>query len=151
MYNILKAEMLAKKASYLEEVASQYPPDTPLETISVPDPDAGLRIMTETLGVRRGREIRGMGAGRVRDLSAGSSSQPSADIVNLTTEVQLLKGQLEESRAAYAEQTSKVQQMQQMFGQLARIVPGFVLPPNIDQCMPDSSTGVDDATDLGGH
>lgn len=131
--------MLKKKESYLEELASQTSDDS----TPVPDRDAGLRIMTETLGVRRGREIRGMGAGRVRDLSAGSSSsqpsQPSsAEFVSLSNEVQELKAQLQESRMANAE-------MRQMFSQLSRIVPGFVLPESIpDETMPDSSHGAND-------
>ncbi|KAL2486650.1 Uncharacterized protein Adt_31406 [Abeliophyllum distichum] len=60
-------EMLTKADEYLAERANeqQLPDDTPLDEIPVDDPDAGLKIMMSVLGVKSGRQIRGLGDGRL--------------------------------------------------------------------------------------
>ncbi|KAL2491530.1 Uncharacterized protein Adt_27158 [Abeliophyllum distichum] len=60
-------EILVKDDEYLTERANeqQLPEDTLLEEIHVDDPDAGLKIMMSVLGVKRGRQIRGLGDERL--------------------------------------------------------------------------------------
>ncbi|KAM1728148.1 hypothetical protein ACFX12_018690 [Malus domestica] len=69
-------EMLARKEDYLNELAKDYPEDTPLNEIVVPDQDVGLHILNDVLGVKPGKQIRGLGDGRVRELG-GSTSRTS--------------------------------------------------------------------------
>ncbi|KAL2492494.1 Uncharacterized protein Adt_28122 [Abeliophyllum distichum] len=82
-------EMLAKADEYLAERANeqQLPDDTPLDEIPVDDPDAGLKIMMSVLGVKSGRQIRGLGDGRLRDIGTSSN-------------VRHMEKELEEERAA---------------------------------------------------
>ncbi|KAL2542320.1 Uncharacterized protein Adt_03298 [Abeliophyllum distichum] len=133
-------EMLAKADEYLAERANeqQLPEDTPLEEIHVDDPDAGLKIMMSVLGVKPGRQIRGLGDGSLRDIDTSSN-------------VHYMDKELEEERAARkaadAARTEIEQRMKSRLNvvgkqfnstleswyhfmqQLCRQVPGFILPP----------------------
>lgn len=132
--------MVANSRIYLESLAEQHPPGTPLESIPVPDPDVGLRIMIDSLGVRPGKEIRGMGYGRIRDVrsssSSSSSSQPSAVVAGLSAQVKKLQ---EDLRAERAEKEA-------LYAALTKAIPGFVPPPSSHQ--PPSDMNDDDATSL---
>ena len=83
--------MVAKKDEYMKELAKDYPEDTPLNEIIVPDKNVGVNIMTDVLGLKTGKEFRGLGAGRVRDLKGSS----------------LRARQLEEQREQRAKQQTK--------------------------------------------
>ncbi|KAL2486617.1 Uncharacterized protein Adt_31373 [Abeliophyllum distichum] len=132
--------MLAKADEYLTERANeqQLPEDTPLEEIHVDDPDAGLKSMMSVLGVKPGRQIRGLGDGLLRDIDTSSN-------------VRHMEKELEEERAARkaadAGRTEIEQRMKSRLNvvgkqfnstleswyhsmqQLCRQVPGFILPP----------------------
>ena len=84
--------MLARKEDYLNELAKDYPEDTPLNEIAVPDQDVGLHILNDVLGVKPGKQIRGLGDGRVRELG-GSTSRTSL-------RARQLEEELAEERAA---------------------------------------------------
>ncbi|KAK0603229.1 hypothetical protein LWI29_002720 [Acer saccharum] len=60
-------KMLAKEDEYLAERAKeqQLPEDTPREDILVNDPDARLNILMSVVGVKPGRQIHGLGNGRL--------------------------------------------------------------------------------------
>ena len=64
--------MVSKKDEYIKKLAKDYSKDTPLENIIVIDKDVGVNIMTNVLGLKTGKEFRGLGAGRVRDLKGSS-------------------------------------------------------------------------------
>ncbi|KAL2471547.1 Uncharacterized protein Adt_39683 [Abeliophyllum distichum] len=68
-------EMLAKADEYLVERKNeqQLLEDTPLEEIPVNDPNVGLKIMVSVLGVKLGRQIHGLGDGRLRDISISTN------------------------------------------------------------------------------
>ncbi|KAL2486631.1 Uncharacterized protein Adt_31387 [Abeliophyllum distichum] len=145
-------EMLAKADEYLTERANeqQLPEDTPLEEIHVDDPDAGLKIMMSVLGVKPGRQIRGLGDGRLRDIDTSSN-------------VRHMEKELEEERAARkaadAARTEIEQRMKSRLNivgkqfnstleswyhsmqQLCRQVPGFILPPFTPLSVEDDAIG----------
>ncbi|CAA2989709.1 Hypothetical predicted protein [Olea europaea subsp. europaea] len=68
--------MPVKEHEYLVQKAKerQLPEDIPLEEIPVDDPDVGINIMMSVLGTKSGRQIRGLGDGRLRDIRTSSSN-----------------------------------------------------------------------------
>ncbi|KAL2531447.1 Uncharacterized protein Adt_04798 [Abeliophyllum distichum] len=124
-------EMLAKVDEYLTERANeqQLSQDTPLEEIHVDDPVAGLKIMMSVLGVKPGRQIRGLGDGRLRDIDTSSN-------------VRHMEKELEEERAARkAADASRTEIEQRM---KSRQVPGFILPPFTPLSVEDDAIGDED-------
>ena len=63
--------MIAKRDDYIKELAHEYLEDTPREDIVI-DKDARLKIVTDVLGVNPGKDIHGLGAGRVRERKGSS-------------------------------------------------------------------------------
>ncbi|TQE14147.1 hypothetical protein C1H46_000066 [Malus baccata] len=84
-------------AIVLQVVTSQFPPETPIEDITIPE-DVGFEIMIEVLnqkfGRRHGKVVRGMGKARVRETGASSSRSTTGEVNALKEEVTTLKGQL---------------------------------------------------------
>ncbi|KAL2517867.1 Uncharacterized protein Adt_14114 [Abeliophyllum distichum] len=132
--------MLAKADEYLAERANeqQLPDDTPLDEIPVDDPDAGLKIMMSVLGVKSGRQIRGLGDGRLRDIGTSSNvrhmekeleeeraARKAADAARIEIE-QRMKSKLNVVGQQF---NSTLQSWHHSMQQLCRQVPGFVLPP----------------------
>ncbi|KAL2525803.1 Uncharacterized protein Adt_10857 [Abeliophyllum distichum] len=133
-------EMLSKADEYLAERANeqQLPDDTPLDEIPVDDPDAGLKIMMSVLGVKSGRQIRGLGDGRLRDIGTSSNvrhmekeleeeraARKAADAARIEIE-QRMKSKLNVVGQQF---NSTLQSWHHSMQQLCRQVPGFVLPP----------------------
>ncbi|KAL2466591.1 Uncharacterized protein Adt_42442 [Abeliophyllum distichum] len=67
--------MLAKIDEYLVERANkqQLHKDTPFEEIPIDDLDVGLKLMMSVLGVKFGRQICGLGDGRLRDIGISTN------------------------------------------------------------------------------
>ncbi|KAL2542738.1 Uncharacterized protein Adt_03716 [Abeliophyllum distichum] len=134
-------EMLAKADEYLTERANeqQLLEDTPLKEIPVDDPDARLKIMMSVLGVKPGRQIRGLGDGRLRDIGTLSNvrhmdkelekecaARKAADAARTEIE-QRMKNKLNVVGQHF---NSTLQSWHHSMEQLCRQVPGFDLPPN---------------------
>ena len=62
LFLFLKDDMMRKKNAYMDGLASQYPEGTPVEDIPI-SKEAGRDILMDTLGVKLGKEIKGLGFG----------------------------------------------------------------------------------------
>ena len=89
--------MVEKSSVVLQEAASQLPPETPIEDVTVPD-DVDFQIMTgvldQNLGRRHGKFVRGMGKARIRETGASSSRSNKAEVDALKDEVEKMRAQL---------------------------------------------------------
>ncbi|TQE03345.1 hypothetical protein C1H46_011071 [Malus baccata] len=90
--------MEEKRAAVVQEATSQFPPDTSIEDVTVPE-DAGFQIVTDVMeqnfGRRHGKVVRCMGKVRVREMGASSSNSNTAEVDALKEQVTTLQGQLE--------------------------------------------------------
>ncbi|KAL2486838.1 Uncharacterized protein Adt_31594 [Abeliophyllum distichum] len=145
-------EMLAKVDEYLVERANeqQLPEDTPLEKISVDDPDVGLKIVMSVLGVKPGRQIRGLGDSRLRDIDTSSNvchmvkelekeraARKAADASRIAIK-QRMKSKLNVVGQKF---NSTLQSWHHSMQQLCRQVPGFDLPPFMPLSIEDDDIG----------
>ena len=89
--------MVERSQLVLQESASQLPPDTPIESVDLPQ-DAEFLILTETLdhtlGRRSGTYCRGMGNARRREPRPRSSAQSNSQVTALTAQVATLQSQM---------------------------------------------------------
>ncbi|KAL2471552.1 Uncharacterized protein Adt_39688 [Abeliophyllum distichum] len=148
-------EMLAKADEYLVERANeQLLEDTPLEEIPIDDPNVGLKIMVSVLGVKFGRQIRGLGDGCLRDISISTNmrymekdleeectTRKVADVARTKTE-QRMKSKLNVVRQLY---NSTLQSWHHSMQQLCRQVLGFILPSFTSLTIEDDTNEEDDA------
>lgn len=129
--------MIAKKNEYMKELAKDCLEDTPLNEIIVPDKDVGVNIMTDVLGLKLGKEFRGLGAGRVRDLKESSLR---ARQLEEQLEAKRATRQAADERLSAADAAREKAQRLKFFMQtweqtmqlLAQQLPGFVPPPVIN-------------------
>ncbi|KAM7490538.1 hypothetical protein LguiA_033459 [Lonicera macranthoides] len=129
--------MVAKKDVYMKELAKDYPEDIPLNEIIVPDKDVEVNIITDVLVLKTGKEFRGLGDSRVRDLK-GSSLRARQLEEQLATEratYQVADERLNEADAA-REKTQQcleffMQSREQTIQHVAQQLPRFVPPPMI--------------------
>ncbi|KAF5728873.1 hypothetical protein HS088_TW21G01027 [Tripterygium wilfordii] len=135
-------EMIVKKNALLEQLATQYPDGTPAESITVPT-EAGREIMMETLGVRPGREVRGLGFGRYRDLGTSSTQRSTSSSRLRELEQQLAaekEARLEDRRSHKAE----MQSIMNFMRGIAVKIPGVRIPPGFNAaCEDDGTTSLD--------
>ncbi|KAL2492358.1 Uncharacterized protein Adt_27986 [Abeliophyllum distichum] len=157
--------MLAKVDEYLVERANeqQLPDATPLEEIPVDDPDVGLKIMMSVLGVKPGRQIRGLGDSRLRDIGSSSNvrhmekkleqeraARKTADVARIEIE-QRMKKKLNVVGQKF---NSTLQSWHHSMQQLCRQVLGFDLPPFMplsieDDDIESEENGFDEDNNLG--
>ncbi|XP_070672201.1 uncharacterized protein [Malus domestica] len=94
----LHALMVEKHAAVVQEATSQFPPNTPIEDVTVPE-DVGFQIVTDVMeqnfGRRHGKVVQCMGKARVREMGASSSNSNIAEVDALKEQVTTLQGQLE--------------------------------------------------------
>ena len=133
----------------MKELAKDYPEDTPLNEIIVPDKNVGVNIMTDVLGLKTGKEFRGLGAGRVHDFK-GSSLRARQLEEQLAAERAARQAADERLNAADAAREKAQQRLEffmqsweQTMQQLAQQLPGFVPPPMIQRT--DSDQHVSEA------
>ncbi|RXH70967.1 hypothetical protein DVH24_015589 [Malus domestica] len=92
------ALMVEKHAAVVQEATSQFPPNTPIEDVTVPE-DVGFQIVTDVMeqnfGRRHGKVVQCMGKARVREMGASSSNSNIAEVDALKEQVTTLQGQLE--------------------------------------------------------
>ncbi|KAM7473706.1 hypothetical protein LguiB_020949 [Lonicera macranthoides] len=129
--------MVAKKDVYMKELAKDYPEGTPLNEIKVPDKDVGVNIITDVLCLKTGKEFRGLGVSRVRDLK-GSSLRARQLEEQLAAEKAARQAADERLNAADVAREKAQQRLEffmqsweQTMQQLAQQLPGFVPPSMI--------------------
>ena len=117
---------MEKRTAVLQEATSQFPPETLIEDVMVPE-DVGYQIMNDVLdqnlGRRSGKVVRCMGKAQIRETGVSSSKYNTIEVDALKEEVTTLKGHLviqEEQMRAQGEQmrAQMMAQSEQMRAQL---------------------------------